>query len=198
MMDNVNKENLTYLLKSLWGFDDFREGQFDIIKGALMGQDMLGILPTGAGKSICYLLPALLGSGVSIIVSPRKSLIRDQIANLKSIGFEFVDYIEGSKSADEKRETLSRFQAGTLKVLYVSPENLQMREFQLELKEALKNVSLDYLIIDEAHCVSERGHDFRPSYLKLLDVVTTVGPATIIAVTATASPRVKEDILKFL
>jgi len=194
ILDN-NRENLTYLLKKLWGFDDFREGQFDLIKGALMGKNMLGILPTGAGKSICYQLPALLGNGVSIVVSPRQSLIRDQMTNLTRIGFEYVDYIDPSKSSDEKRETFSRFQAGSLKILYVSPESLQMREFQLELKEALRNISLDYFIIDEAHCVSEWGHDFRPSYLRLLDVVTTVGPATVIAVTATASPRVKEDIL---
>lgn len=191
----VDKENLTYQLKKLWGFDEFREGQFDIIKGALMGKNILGVLPTGAGKSICYLLPALLGNGVSLIVSPRKSLIKDQIANLTNIGFERVDYIDHSKSAAEKRKTFNRFQAGRLKVLYVSPECLQMRDFQLELKEALKNIKLDYLVIDEAHCVSEWGHDFRPSYLRLLDVLTTVGAATIIAVTATASPKVKDDIL---
>jgi len=194
-LNPVNKENLTYQLKKIWGFDEFRDGQFDIIKGALMGKNILGVLPTGAGKSICYQLPALLGNGVSLIVSPRKSLIKDQITNLMNIGFELVDFIDRSKSAAEKRKTFSRFQAGTLKVLYVSPECLQMRDFQLELKEALKNVNLDYLVIDEAHCVSEWGHDFRPSYLKLLDVLTTVGATTIIAVTATASPKVKEDIL---
>ncbi|HBP65679.1 MAG TPA: hypothetical protein DD730_15795 [Desulfosporosinus sp.] len=195
IFSHVNKENITYLLKRLWGFDGLREGQFNLIEGALMGKDMLGILPTGAGKSICYLLPALLGSGVSLIVSPRKSLIHDQITNLMKRGFENVDYIDRSKSADERRKIFSRVQAGRLKLVYVSPESLQMRDLQLELKETLKNFSLDYLIIDEAHCVSEWGHDFRPSYIKLIEVVTTVVPATIIAVTATASPSVKEDIL---
>ena len=120
IVSHVNKGTLTYLLKRLWGFDGFREGQFDLIKGALMGKDMLGILPTGAGKSICYQLPALLGNGVSLIVSPRNSLIKDQISNLTKIGFEFADYIDRSKSADEKRKTFSRFQAGGLKILYVS------------------------------------------------------------------------------
>ena len=191
----VNKQDLTDLLKKLWGFDSFREGQFELIDGALMGKNMLGILPTGAGKSIGYQLPALLGKSVSVIVSPRKSLIKDQISHLTEIGFESVDYIDRSKSADETQKTFSRLQAGGLKLLYVSPERLQMRAFQLELKEALKHLSLDYLIIDEAHCVSEWGHDFRPSYLKLSEVLTTVGAATIIAVTATASSRVKEDIL---
>ncbi|GEM_PF-775486 len=195
IFNNVNKDNLTYLLKRLWGFNNFREGQFDLIKGALMGKDILGILPSGAGKSICYQLPALLGNGVSLIVSPLKSLIEDQIIHLNKIGFEFADYIDGSKSDAEKRQTLRRFKAGSLKVLYVTAEKLQMRDFQLELKEVLKNFSLDYFIIDEAHCSSEWGHDFRASYLKLSDAVTTIGPANIIAVTATASPKVKEDIL---
>ena len=195
VFNKVNKENLTYLLKRLWGFDDFREGQFELISSALMGKDSLGVLRTGAGKSICYQLPALLGNGISLVVSPRKSLIRDQITNLTKIGFEFVDYIDNSKSTTEKGKMLSRLKAGSLKVLYASPESLQMRDFQLELKEALKNVSLDYFIIDEAHCASEWGHDFRPSYLKLLDVATTLGSPNIIAVTATASPKAKEDIL---
>ena len=195
IFNNVQKENLRYILKRLWGFDDFREGQFELIKGALMGKDILGILPTGAGKSICYHLPALLGNGVSLIVSPLKSLIKDQITNLKNIGFEFVDYIDSSKSQSEKKKTLNRFKAGSLKLLYVSPERLQMRDFQFELKGILENFSIDYFIIDEAHCASEWGHDFRPSYLKLVDVVSTVSSANIIAVTATASPKVKEDIL---
>ena len=195
ILSHVNKGILTYLIKKIWGFDGFLEGQFDLIEGALMGKNMLGILPTGAGKSICYQLPAILGNGVSFIVSPRKSLINDQITHLKNIGFEFVDYIDRSKSLDEMRKTFSRLQAGRLKILYISPESLQMRDLQLELKEVLKNLTLNYLVIDEAHCASEWGHDFRPSYLKLLEVVTTIGAATIIAVTATASPKVKEDIL---
>ncbi|HZK52767.1 MAG TPA: RecQ family ATP-dependent DNA helicase [Desulfosporosinus sp.] len=195
--DHVNKADLTDLLKKLWGFERFRDGQFELIKGALMGKNMLGILPTGAGKSLCYQLPALLGDGVSLIVSPRKSLINDQITNLTNMGFEFVDYIDPLKSEDETQKTFSRFQTGRLKILYVSPETLQMRDFQRALKEALKKLSLDYLIIDEAHCVSEWGHDFRPSYLKLLEVVTTIDAATVIAVTATASSKVKEDILNF-
>lgn len=194
IFSNINRKNLTYLLKRIWGFNDFKEGQFELIKGALLGKDVLGILPTGGGKSIGYQLPALLGNGVSLIVSPRNSLINDQISKLRTMGFEFVDHIDRSKSADETRNTLSKIQAGSLKILYVSPEKLQMRDFQLEVKEALKNLSLDYLIIDEAHCVSEWGHDFRSAYLKLSNVLTTISYATVIAVTATASPKVKEDI----
>ena len=191
----INTTNLVYLLNRLWGFDTFREGQIEIIKGALSGNDILGILPTGAGKSVCYQLPAILGNGVSLVVSPLKSLIKDQITNLKNIGFEFVDYIDSSKTPDEKAKTLSRFKAGSLKLLYLTPERLQMSDFQLELFEVLKNHSIDYFIIDEAHCASEWGHDFRPSYLKLIDVAKAFKTPRIIAVTATASPKVKEDIL---
>ena len=191
----INAESLVYLLNRLWGFNTFRDGQIELIKGALNGNDILGILPTGAGKSVCYQLPAILGNGVSLVVSPLKSLIKDQITNLKNVGFEFVDYIDGSKTPDEKAKTLSRFKAGSLKLLYLTPERLQMRNFQLELFEVLKNHSIDYFIIDEAHCASEWGHDFRPSYLKLIDVAKAFKTSRIIAVTATASPKVKEDIL---
>lgn len=194
--ENIQKKNLEFILKRQWGFDEFREGQFEIIEGALMGKDILGILPTGAGKSICFQLPAMIGNGISIVVSPLKSLIKDQVANLHKIGFEFVDYIDSSRTPEEKRIVLSRFKAGSLKLLYVAPERIQMREFQLELIKTLENISIDYFIIDEAHCASEWGHDFRPSYLKLLDVVKLLAKSNLIAVTATASPKVKSDILK--
>ena len=191
----LQERNLVYLLNRFWGFKHLREGQLELISEALKGSDILGILPTGAGKSICYQLPAILGSGVSIVVSPLKSLIKDQITNLKSIGFEFVDYIDGTKSKKEKNKTLSRFKAGSLKLLYLTPERLQMRDFQYELVKALNNLTIDYFIIDEAHCASEWGHDFRPSYLKLVDVAKAISDSSIIAVTATASPKVQEDIL---
>lgn len=194
-LSNIDEKSLTYLIKRMWGFSSFREGQYELVKGALEGKDILGILPTGAGKSICYQLPALLGTGISIVVSPLKSLIKDQITNLKRAGFEFVDYIDSSKNVAEKEATLRRFQSGSLKMLYLSPERLQIRDFQLELGRLLKNFTVDYFVIDEAHCASEWGHDFRPSYLKLADVVDSVGFSNIVAVTATASPKVKADIL---
>ncbi|NLY46911.1 MAG: ATP-dependent DNA helicase RecQ, partial [Tissierella sp.] len=196
IFSNIKKENVVYILKRLWGYDEFREGQFEIIDAALCGKDILGILPTGAGKSICYQLPAMIGNGVSIIVSPLKSLIKDQVSNLHKIGFEFVDYIDSSKTPEEKKIVLSRFKAGSLKLLYVAPERIQMLDFQRELRKTLENFSIDFFIIDEAHCASEWGHDFRPSYLKLLDVVKLLSRPNLIAVTATASPKVKEDISK--
>lgn len=195
-IEHIREENLKYLLKRLWGFDEFREGQMELIQAILSGKDVMGILPTGAGKSLCYQLPALLTNGISIIVSPLKSLIKDQINNLKKIGFEFVDYIDSSKSVSDKEYTISKFKTGNLKLLYVAPERLQIKSFQEEMLETLRNFSLDYFIIDEAHCASEWGHDFRPSYLKIRDVVRKMGSPSIIAVTATASPKVREDILE--
>lgn len=192
---NIKKENINFILNRLWGFSELRDGQFEIIAKALEGEDILGILPTGAGKSICYQIPAILSNGVSIVVSPLKSLIKDQVNNLNSIGFEFVDFIDSSRSKSEKDIILKRFRNGSLKMLYVAPERLQMLEFQIELKKALKGFNIDYFIIDEAHCASEWGHDFRPAYLKLKDVSDSLGDCNIVAVTATASPKVKDDIL---
>lgn len=192
---NISKENLIFILYRLWGFKEFREGQFEIISKALEGKDLLGILPTGAGKTICFQLPAMLSSGSSIVVSPLKSLIRDQVTNLWDIGFEFVDYIDSSKTKEEKKQISERFKAGNLKLLYVSPERLQMLDFQEELKETLKGINVDYFVIDEAHCASEWGHDFRPAYLKIRDAANNLGDCNILAVTATASPKVKQDIL---
>lgn len=195
-LEFINGEALIFILKRLWGFDDFREGQLPIIKSALLDKNTLGILPTGAGKSICFQLPAMLKPGVSIVVSPLKSLIKDQVTNLHRIGFEYVDYIDGSRSSEEKALILKRFKAGDLKLLYVAPERLQMLDFQRELIEMLKDLAIDYFIIDEAHCASEWGHDFRPSYLKLIDIVEKLNHPTVIAVTATASERVKKDIIE--
>lgn len=192
----LKKENINFILNRLWGFSELREGQFEIIEKALQGKDILGILPTGAGKSICYQLPAMLNMGVSIVVSPLKSLIKDQVNNLHNIGFEFVDYIDSSKDKHEKDIILKRFRNGSLKLLYVSPERLQMLDFQKELINSLSGFNIDYFIIDEAHCASEWGHDFRPAYLKLKDVANRLNNCNILAVTATASPKVRADILE--
>lgn len=192
---NIKVNNIEFILRRLWGYKKLREGQFEIISKALEGNDILGILPTGAGKSICYQLPAMLCNGLSIIISPLKSLMKDQVYNLHKIGFEFVDYIDSSKTVEEKKEVLNRFKAGSLKLLYLSPERLQMLSFQKELFEVLNNFNIDYFIIDEAHCASEWGHDFRPAYLKLRDVSDKLIDCNILAVTATASSKVKKDIL---
>lgn len=196
ILSNVSEKPLKFLLKRIWGFDDFREGQFEIIKKALEGKEPLGILPTGAGKSLCYQMPALISNGASIVISPLKSLIKDQVDSLKKIGFEFVDNIDGSKTIDDREKTLKRFKKGQIKLLYVAPERLQIGNFQKVVDEFRQNHTIDYFIVDEAHCASEWGHDFRPSYLMLRSVAKKMGDPVFIAVTATASKKVKEDILE--
>jgi len=193
---NIEENAVLYIVSRIWGFSKFREGQFEIIKNALLNVNVLGILPTGAGKSLCFQLPAMMNLGVSIVISPLKSLMKDQIQNLRRYGFEFVDYIDSSRTSEEKNKILLRFKRGYIKSLYVTPERIQITGFQEELFETLSRFSIDYFIIDEAHCASEWGHDFRPSYLKLIGVVKKLNNPTIIAVTATASKRVKEDILE--
>jgi RecQ family ATP-dependent DNA helicase len=195
LVSDTKEKPIQFFLKRLWGFNSFRNGQFPIIKRALENKETLGILPTGAGKSICYQLPSILKSGSSIVISPLKSLIKDQVDNLHNIGFEFVDYIDGSRSKEEKSQIIERFKKGFLKILYITPERLMNKSFQDELVRFLSNSSLDYFIIDEAHCASEWGHDFRPSYLKLRDISNRLNSPVVIAVTATASPVVRQDIL---
>lgn len=193
-LKNVEEAPLRYILKRQWGFNTFREGQFEIIKRALLDIDTIGILPTGAGKSLCFQLPSMIKTGCSIVISPLKSLIKDQVDNLHKIGFEYVGYIDSTMSPVEKKEILNRFRGGFLKLLYISPERLQIREFQDELINTMKDVAIDYFIIDEAHCASEWGHGFKPSYLKVVDVKNKLNNPTLMALTATASPRVREDI----
>lgn len=193
-LGNIKESSLKFILKRQWGFEEFRDGQFDIIKRALSDIDTIGILPTGSGKSLCFQLPAMIKTGASIVISPLKSLIKDQVDNLYRIGFEYVAYMDSSQDAKEKKEILNRFRAGFLKLLYIAPERLQIREFQEEIINTMKDVAIDYFIIDEAHCASEWGHDFRPAYLKVVDVKNKLGGPTLLALTATASPRVREDI----
>lgn len=195
-LDSVDEDPLKFLLKRIWGYDEFRKGQYDIIKNALQDISTLGILPTGAGKSLCFQLPAVLKPGVSIVVSPLKSLMKDQVDHLHRIGFEFADYIDSSLKVRQRKEIMNRFKGGFIKILYVSPERLQIQSFQQDLIELLKDSGIDYFIVDEAHCASEWGHDFRPSYLKIMDVVDKLNKPALLALTATASLRVRDDIVE--
>jgi len=199
---NIEESNLLYFLKRFFGYDKFYVGQFDIIKKVLKNENVLGILATGGGKSITFQLPALLKPGVSVVVSPLKSLMDDQIYGMrKRFGFDFVDRIHSGMLLKEKDHVLERFRKGYLKILYVTPEKLQQKTFQKELTILIeKGVNINYFSIDEAHCISEWGHDFRPSYLHLkerqqgLPDVNGKHPA-VIALTATASQKVQDDIL---
>lgn len=193
-----NKGVLEFLLYRIWGFKEFREGQWELIRCLFSGKNTLGLMPTGSGKSICFQLPALLLPGITLVLSPLKSLMKDQVDHLKKLGLDCAEYIDSSRTPIQKREIMSRMQKGSLKLLYISPERFQIRSFQLELLELLQNYSVSCLVIDEAHCVSEWGHDFRPAYLKIYDVYHKLNSPVILALTATASKVVKEDILKIL
>ncbi len=199
---DVDEKNVRYFLWRFFQFNEFYEGQFEILKKVLENQNVLGILATGGGKSITFQLPALLKPGVSLIVSPLKSLMDDQVYNLRErYGFDFVDRIHSGMPLEEKKFVLERFRKGHLKILYVAPERLQQKTFQKELTALIdKGININYFPIDEAHCISEWGHDFRPAYARLeerqkgLPHIDNSHPP-IIALTATASEKVQQDVL---
>lgn len=191
-------ELLAFLAQHLWGFAQLREGQYQVMARVMTGENALAILPTGAGKSLCFQLPALLLPGISLVVSPLKSLMRDQIASLHRRNILGVDYIDSSRTGAEKRQILRKLRAGELKLLYLSPERLQIAAFQQELLAALELFPASLLAIDEAHCLSEWGHDFRPAYLRLRHFCELVGSPPLAALTATASLQVRRDIIQLL
>ena len=203
--ENIKEDNILYFLNRFFGFSKFNDGQFEILKKVLSNENVLGILATGGGKSIAFQLPALLKPGVSIIVSPLKSLMNDQVFGLKHrFGFDFVDCIHSGMEIAQKRHVMDRFRKGHLKILYVAPERLQQKTFQKELTNLInKGININYFPVDEAHCISEWGHDFRPAYAKLkerqmgLPHVNGDYPP-IIALTATASSTVQDDVLNQL
>lgn len=184
--------------RKFFGLTNFKDGQYPLIKAILEGKDVLGILPTGGGKSICYQLPALMSDQCSIVISPLKSLMKDQVHHLTMRGICHTDFIDSTKSAKEKEKILQKIESRQVKLLYLSPERLQMRSFRRDLKDALKDWGLHYLIVDEAHCISEWGHDFRPSYLQLYEGARELEVRQVVAVTATAPPKVRKDIIESL
>lgn len=182
------------ILKRYFGYDSFRNGQEKIIDSILDGRDVLGIMPTGAGKSICFQIPALTMEGVTIVVSPLISLMKDQVRLLIQNGIKAA-YLNSSLSAGQYRRALYNAYNNFYKIIYVSPERLFTESF-LELSKKL-NISM--VVVDEAHCVSQWGHDFRPSYLKICDFLDLLEERPIFtAFTATATKRVREDIKNLL
>lgn len=190
-----------FFMHRFWGFESFRPKQFDILRRALLKKNVIGILPTGIGKSLCFQLPAFLSQGTAIVISPLRSLMDDQIDNLKKKGFDhggYIDAIHGRLSPKLRDAVLRRFAAGQLKILYIAPERFRMRSFTDQLQKLLAHQGVSYLVIDEAHCISEWGHDFRASYLQLRLKCRRIGDPPIIALTATASQDVRKDICKLL
>jgi len=186
--------DLSAELQRLFGFERFRPGQREAIEGTLSGRDVLAIMPTGSGKSLCYQLPALLGEGVTLVVSPLIALMQDQSAALRAGGHEDVEMIASIMTGEQVGVALARIAAGRARLVYVAPERFSSRRFL----DAIGQANVDRLAIDEAHCLSEWGHDFRPDYLRLSDVRKRLGSPATLALTATATPRVARDIVSAL
>lgn len=182
------------LLKKHFGYDNFRSGQDTIIEHILNGEDCLGIMPTGAGKSICYQIPAMILSGVTIVISPLISLMKDQVDSLNEVGIP-ATFINSTLSYNEYSQTLENIMNNVYKIIYVAPERLNSETF-LNL---LNSIEISMITIDEAHCVSQWGHDFRPSYREVANVILNLKSRPIVtAFTATATQIVKDDIISLL
>ena len=187
-------ENPHSILKKVFGYDSFRPGQEQIVSRLLAGQDVLAVMPTGAGKSICYQVPALLLPGITIVVSPLVSLMKDQVGALVQAGVAAA-FLNNSLTDNQKALMLHRAREGWYKIIYVAPERLEMPGFQRFAQE--RQISM--VTVDEAHCISQWGQDFRPSYLRIKEFVDSLPSRPVMgAFTATATERVRRDIVGLL
>ena len=177
------------ILKQYWGFDDFRAQQREIIQETLDGRDVLALLPTGGGKSICFQVPALCMDGICVVVSPLIALMKDQVENLKKKGINAVSPHAGLHYS-QIDTILDNCVYGDVKFLYLSPERLRTEIVQVRLQKMKVNL----LAVDEAHCVSQWGYDFRPPYLQIAEIRELLPKVTVLALTATATPNVVNDI----
>lgn len=184
----------TEILKKYFGYESFREGQQELIDNILKHRDVLGIMPTGAGKSICYQVPAVMLDGITLVISPLISLMKDQVGTLNQAGIRAA-YLNSSLSYAQYRKALSLARGYTYKIIYVAPERLMSEEFLSFAKE----MKISMVCVDEAHCVSQWGQDFRPHYLQIREFLQEMPQRPIIsAFTATATMQVREDILQLL
>src|SRR3954452_25503851 len=177
-------------LREHFGFSSFRPGQAEAVDAAVDGRDLLVVMPTGAGKSLCYQLPALLRPDLALVVSPLVSLMQDQVEALDRAVPGRAALVNAQQDAAANRAAIARAAAGELKLLYVAPERFSSPGFL----EAIRDVDIGLFVVDEAHCVSQWGHDFRPDYFRLADAARWLGARAIVASTATATPQVATDI----
>ena len=190
MQDDADRDPLAEALKTRFGHPGFRAGQREPVEAVLAGRDAVVVMPTGSGKSLCYQLAALLLPGTTLVVSPLIALMKDQVDALERRGLP-ATFLNSSLDAGEMDRRLSAFERGEWKLVYIAPERLRSEAF----RAALSRVRVPLLAVDEAHCISQWGHDFRPDYLQLGALVRSLGPdVRVMAVTATATPAVREDI----
>ncbi len=182
------------VLKEIFGFDSFRPGQEAVIRAVLEGRDTLAVMPTGGGKSLCYQIPALMQESLTVIVSPLISLMKDQVDSLLQSSVADAAALHSGLAPEERWEVERRVRTGEIRMLYVAPERLRSLEFVLSLRRA----GVGLFVVDEAHCISEWGHDFRPDYLFLPRAVKDLGSPPVLALTATATPKVRQDIRRSL
>ena len=180
-------------LRKYFGFDAFRPGQDEVIDALIAGEDVLVVMPTGGGKSLCYQLPALIKDGVAVVVSPLIALMKDQVDSLNTQGIA-ASFINSSITPSEQGRVLDDVSAGKIKLLYIAPERFR----DLRFTRAMAGINILFFAIDEAHCVSMWGHDFRPDYLRVGEAVKRLGRPPVAAFTATATPEVRADILTAL
>jgi len=182
-------QSVQQILTKYWGFSTFRPLQEDIIKSVMEGNDTLALLPTGGGKSLCYQVPALAMEGMCLVISPLIALMKDQVDGLKNKGITAAA-VHSGMHPDEQERVLSNARFGAIKLLYISPERLATER----IRELLRKTRINLLAIDEAHCVSQWGYDFRPPYLKIAEIRPFIQGTPLLALTATATPRVVKDI----
>ena len=180
-------------LQEVFGFEDFLDGQEGVIDEILSGRDGSVVMPTGGGKSLCYQLPALCREGVTLVVSPLIALMKDQVDALEARNVK-VTLINSTLTWPEQRERLEGMKNGAYQLVYIAPERFRAASFM----EALRGVEIEMVAIDEAHCLSQWGHDFRPDYMRLGKALDALGRPQCVALTATATPIVRDDIRKVL
>jgi ATP-dependent DNA helicase RecQ len=185
----VRRNTIRRLLHTVFGIEQLRDGQQHVIDSVLDGKDTLAIMPTGSGKSLCYQIPARILEGMTIVVSPLISLMKDQLEKLDQMGIRAVQ-VNSSLSAEEEREALAAIGENRCEIVFCTPERLVMAEFV----ETLKQVKIALVVIDEAHCISQWGHDFRPAYLEMAGAIDALDRPPVLALTATATEDVVEDI----
>lgn len=190
---DYTREQILSVLKQYWGYTSFRPLQEEIIFSILKDRESLTVLPTGGGKSLCFQLPALLRDGMAVVISPLISLMKDQVDALKDMG-AWAEYLNSSLSAKEQRKIISQIREQKIKLLYISPERLQNDETM----ELLRSSNVSFFVIDEAHCISHWGHDFRADYRNLRIIKKTFPSISVHAFTATATKEVQDDIVEQL